>query len=292
MANFFSIIATGTGTTNFRDYSRNLGYNLVRDVMERSFGSIDYSDPGASDRHNKVASDKSMLKAALRMAYAQGWQWTIEVAGFSQFQMFVKDFNYTPITIETEAKNIGGIMINRPTLASSSTISMTVRDTEDGAVKKWFTSLAGRVINPDGTINLPTDYLITLNIFNILSDGTRQKVDTYEVFATVLGDITRGRDQVTEFFSFPITWTIYSSGSDAGNGGGNVLGQVGTVITNPVQAIAQAGGNAVNTVTGEIKGTLGAIERTATSAVNNTVSNVLHAGSNAINNSLRNIFHL
>ncbi|HAV1601601.1 TPA: phage tail protein [Enterobacter hormaechei subsp. xiangfangensis] len=292
MANFFSIIATGTGTTNFKDYAKGVGFNLMRGVLERSFGSIEASDPGADSRTAKMASDKSMLKAALRMAYAQGWQWTVEVAGFSQFQMFVKDINYTPISIETETKNIGGIMINRPTLSASSTISMTVRDTEDGAVKRWFTSLAKRVINADGTINLPTDYLVTLNIYNILSDGTRQLTDTFEVFATNLGDITRGRDQISEFFSYPITWTIYSSGLDAGNGGGNVMNTVGTIITNPSQALSRAGGNMVNTITGEIKGTVNQLEREANNAVNNTVSNVIHAGQNAVNNGLKKLFNL
>lgn len=292
MANFFSLISTGTGTTNFKDYARSIGYNLTRGVLERAIGSIDTGDPGAEGRTAQLASQKSMLKAALRMAYAQGWQWTVEVAGFSQLQMFVKDISYQPITIETEAKNIGGVMINRPTLSSNSTISMTVRDTEDGAVKKWFTSLAKRVINPDGTINLPTDYLVTLNIYNITSQGERLLTDTYEVYATNLGDITRGRDQVQEFFAFPITWTIYSSGINGDNGGGNVMNQVGTIITNPTQAISRAGANAVNTVTGEIKGTLGDIERTASNAANNAVSNIVHAGNNVVNNALRNIFHL
>ncbi|HAT3959722.1 TPA: phage tail protein [Citrobacter freundii] len=292
MANFFSLISMGTGTTNFKDYTRSIGYNLARGVLERSVGSIEASDPGAGDRTSKMASDKSMLKAALRMAYAQGWMWTVEVAGFSQFQMFVKDINYTPITIETETKNIGGIMVNRPTLLTTSTVSMTVRDTEDGAIKKWFTRLAARVINRNGTINLPTDYLVTLNIYDITSQGERLLSDTYEVYATVLGDITRGRDQVTEFFSFPITWTIYSSGIDAGNGGGDILNTVGTVISNPSQAISRAGGNAVNTVTGEVKGTLSDIGRTASDAAGNAASNVMNAGRNAVDGALRNLFHL
>lgn len=290
MANFFSIIATGTGTTNFKDYAKNIGFNLTRGVLERSLGSIEANDPGAGDRTSKMASDKSMLKAALRMAYAQGWQWTVEVAGFSQFQFFVKDINYTPVTIETEQKNIGGLMINRPTLSTVSTVSMTVRDTEDGAVKKWFTSLARRVINKDGTINLPIQYLVTLNIYNILSDGTRSLADTYEVFATNLGDITRGRDQVSEFFSYPITWTIYSSGADVGNGGGEVMNTVGTVIRGATKN--QAGNNIVNTVTGEVTGTTSALGREATNAAGNAVSNVLHAGQNAVNNTLKNLFKL
>lgn len=292
MSNFFSIIASGTGYTNFKDYGKSMGYNLVRGVLERSVGSIEASDPGAEGRIGKMASDKSMLKAALRMAYAQGWQWTVEVAGFSQFQLFVKDINYTPISIETEAKNIGGVMINRPTLMSNSTISMTVRDTEDGAVKKWFTRLASRVINKDGTINLPTQYLVTLNIYNTTSQGERLLMDTYEVFATNLGDITRARDQTTEFFSFPITFTIYSSGVDAGNGGGNVMNTVGTIITDPKAAVSKIGGNAVNTITGEIKGTLGEIEKTATDAVHNAASNVINAGKNIVDKGIRNLFHL
>jgi len=290
MANVFSLFATGTGATNFQDYAKGIGFNLMRGVLERTFGSIEASDPGAEGRTERMASDKSMLKAALRMAYAQGWQWTVEVAGFSQLQMFVKDINYTPVTIETEAKNIGGIMINRPTLSSSSTISMTVRDTEDGAVKKWFTSLAGRVINPDGTINLPTDYLVTLNIYNILSSGERQLADTFEVFATNLGDITRGRDQVSEFFSYPITWTIYSSGLNAGNGGGNLMNSVGSVLAGG--SVKNVGNNIVNKVTGEVTGTLNQAGKLASDAAGNAVSNVMNAGKNAVNGALKNMFHL
>jgi hypothetical protein len=290
MANVFSLFATGTGATNFKDYAKGIGFNLMRGVLERTVGSIEASDPGAEGRTERMASDKSMLKAALRMAYAQGWQWTVEVAGFAQLQMFVKDYNYTPVTIETEAKNIGGIMINRPTLSNCTTISMTVRDTEDGAIKSWFTSLAQRVINADGTINLPTDYLVTLNIYNILSSGERQLVDTFEVFATNLGDITRGRDQISEFHSYPITWTIYSSGLNAGNGGGNLMSSVGSVLAGG--SVKSVGNNVVNRVTGEVTGTMNDISRTAKDAAGNAVNNVINEGRNQVNHALKNMFHL
>ncbi|STE74548.1 major tail tube protein [Escherichia coli] len=48
---------------------------------------------------------------------------------------------------------------------------MTVRDTEDGKIMDWFKERRSRVTNPDGTINLPPEYLMKIRVYRVTQDG-------------------------------------------------------------------------------------------------------------------------
>lgn len=72
-----------------------------------------------------------------------------------------------------------------------------------------------RVTNPDGTINLPPEYLMKIRVYRVTQDGGKELEEEMRVFPTQLGEITRSRDQVSEFLSYPITFQKYTS---AGSG--------------------------------------------------------------------------
>ena len=209
--NFSSILSNGLGFNSLKEFGQGLAGHFLQDVMDRSLGALAGDTQPYGTPSEDMKRQKNFVKAAMRLRFAQGWQWTVEVEGFQDFQLFAKDISYGPITIETETKQIGGGVINKPTSNQVSTISLNVRDTGDGKLKKWFEARAKRVINADGTFNTPSQYLMRICIYNIHDDGSMSVADEYQVFPTGLGEISRSRDSVSEFLSYPIQFTIYSS---------------------------------------------------------------------------------
>lgn len=83
---------------------------------------------------------------------------------------------------------------------------MMVRDTGDGLVFDWFNTAKSRVINPDGTVNIPSKYLLNARIYRLLSSGLTKLENEMTVFPVTTGDVTYARDQV-----FPVTQQIRRS---------------------------------------------------------------------------------
>lgn len=210
--------------------------NLVSDILERS---LSYGGSGAKFADD-IAFGKNYVNLAMRIRFAQGWQWTVEVDGLSGFEMFAKDITYGFGNIEHDTKVIGSVEFNKPTHATAGTITMTVMDTEDGKIQSWFEARKARVTNKDGTVNLPPQYLLGIRIYRITQEGAKILEQEVKVFPTQLGEITRSRDQVTEFLSYPITFIKHTS---AGSALGAVLnaaaGTASSTATKAVTASAQ-----------------------------------------------------
>ncbi|MGT5502698.1 phage tail protein [Escherichia coli] len=134
-----------------------------------------------------------------KMLFAQGWQFSVEVDGLEGADFFAKDITYHDYSIEYETIKIGGGNILQPTERSPGQITMMVRDTVDGLVLDWFKTAKGRVINPDGTGNIPSKYLLNVRIYRLLSSGLTKLENEMTVFPVTTGDVTYARDQVTEF---------------------------------------------------------------------------------------------
>jgi hypothetical protein len=205
--------------------------NLISDILESSLSS---SGSGAKFA-NDVAFGKNYVNLAMRIRYAQGWQWTVEVDGLSGFEMFAKDITYGFGNIEHDTKVIGSVEFNKPTHATAGTITLTVMDTEDGKIHSWFQARKARVTNGDGTVNLPPEYLLGIRIYRVTQEGAKQLEQEVKVFPTQLGEITRSRDQVTEFLSYPLTFVKHTSAGSAVTG---VLGAVAGTVTGSVTGAA------------------------------------------------------
>lgn len=152
-----------------------------------------------------------------KMLFAQGWQFSVEVDGLEGADFFAKDITYHDYSIEYETIKIGGGNILQPTERSPGQITMMVRDTVDGLVLDWFKTAKSRVINPDGTGNIPSKYLLNVRIYRLLSSGLTKLENEMTVFPVTTGDVTYARDQVTEFKSFPMTFALHSTFSGTTN---------------------------------------------------------------------------
>jgi hypothetical protein len=231
---FNSVGNTLTGALSFN--SASFTSNLISDILDQALSIDGVSGAYASD----IAYGKNVVAAAMRIRYAQGWQWTVEVDGLSGFDMFVKDITYGSGSVETETKIIGSVEFNKPTHVTAGPVTMTVRDTEDGKIMTWFNARKARVTNRDGTINLPPSYLLNIRLYRVTQEGGKTLEEQMRVFPTQLGEVTRSRDQVTEFLSYPITFQRYTSAGSGLNAlVSGVEGMVSGTITDTASNVIQ-----------------------------------------------------
>lgn len=146
----------------------------------------------------------------VRTPFQQGWQYRVEVDGMPpDFDIYVKDITYGAFTIEYEAKEIGTQSIHHPTHKTAGLVTLTVRDHTDGRVEKFFTKAASKVVNSDGTVNLPHEYLLTMKLYYLQEDGGETLAHQWEASPAECGEITKSRSSLNEFVSFPISFQKY-----------------------------------------------------------------------------------
>lgn len=147
-------------------------------------------------------------RTLVKTPFHLSWQYRIEIDGYSKgaddFDLFVKDISYTPVEIETDPIPAGFHVITFPSGAQPVVVSMTMRDHQDRRVYNFCNEWAGKIINKDGTVNLPLEYIKKFTRYNILDDSTEVKTDTWEVFLTQIGEISESREE-PGIMEFPIT---------------------------------------------------------------------------------------
>lgn len=177
-----------------------------------AMGAASESAPAATS--GLLSRQRRTSRQLVRTPFQQGWQYRVEADGMPpDFDIYVKDITYGAFTIEFEAKQIGTVEIQNPTHRTAGQVTLTVRDHQDGRVEEFFTKGAGKVVNPDGTVNLPKDYLIKMRLYLLLEDGGERLSKEWEVAPADCSDITRSRSSLNEFVSFPITFQKYRSSS-------------------------------------------------------------------------------
>jgi len=232
---FFNGLAGGL-KSSVSSSAKTLGSNLISNILERAASISSGAGGGSfSGMPAELSNAKAILEMAMRIRYAQGWQWNIEIDGFSKVDMYVKDVTYSFGNIETESKLIGATEFVLPAHVTAGSISMTVRDNEDGEMLEKFKARRARVSNGDGTVNLPTSYLLNVRIYRVSQDGGSQLEEEAKGYITTIGEISRARDAISEFASFPVTFVKYSSAGGLMNG--LVSGLTGG-ITKSVQSTA------------------------------------------------------
>lgn len=150
-----------------------------------------------------------------KLLFAQGWQWAIEIDGMYGMDFFAKDITYGRYVVETEELKVGGGVIQVPTGRSAAPVTLMVRDTVDGMVQKWFDACQDKVVNADGTVNMPEDYTLNIRIYKVIVSGATLLETELKVFPIQRGETTRSRDQVTEFLTYPLTFAHFSTFEDS-----------------------------------------------------------------------------
>jgi hypothetical protein len=112
--------------------------------------------------------------------YAKKNLWYLEIGdwnpegGFEDishtFNMFATDVAYTPWTISSEGKAIGMGAIDVINGSERIEMRITTYDDTSGTIKRWFNGKCNAVAHPDGTLGLPVDYLVTINVVHSATD--------------------------------------------------------------------------------------------------------------------------
>lgn len=154
-----------------------------------------------------------VAKEAVHKEFRQSWQFKFEIPEApADFDFYVKDVSYGPTEVQTDPEKIGvtTLTITWPTGSGPVELSMTMRDHEDGRIKKWFEGLVAKILFDDGTVGLPSDYCIDIQRFTVLQTGAEVLTDTWTMYPTQLGDVTESRED-PGFCEFPITFVQFKS---------------------------------------------------------------------------------
>lgn len=172
---------------------------------------------------------KMIAKRAVRTNFQQQWEWKVGLTppvgfprdneyglfgegagGISDFDLLAKSIDHDPVTIETEQIKAGGITFNFPTGASTSTISLTMRDALDeyGTPRfyQFFKDVAALIVNDDGTVNLRDHYLMTIDLLSL----TDYEIESYRCFPQKLGNWSASVDG-PGLVEYPVTFMQFRS---------------------------------------------------------------------------------
>lgn len=169
-------------------------------------------------------------KAMVKIHFAEPWQWRVAIDGLDKisnvgkqlcdkldthhplFEILAKEISYGPLELETEAIKAGGIVFTFPTASSPTTVTLTMRDTNDRLVYQVIKQWSELIANADGTHNLPNAYIKKLTLYKMLDDQASSDIahDIWEVYPQKMGDITQAVDG-EGFIEFPVIFMQFRS---------------------------------------------------------------------------------
>jgi hypothetical protein len=163
---------------------------------------------------------KIIYKKMVGTHFQHGWQFKIEVVDWQNlgsiidmpedFDLYVKDVTYCPLEVEVEPIKVGTSTLTYPIGSGPMVISMTMRDHEDQRIYRWFNSLVNKILNPNGTVNLPKDYLLEWRRYTLMSDGSEVQTGKWNAYPLKLGDVTE-TVMPGGFLEFPIQFQQFRS---------------------------------------------------------------------------------
>lgn len=170
---------------------------------------------------------RGIARSCVRTHFAEPWQFRVAVDGeddkqntmfgrkiahHNLFDYLAKNVSFGPTEIATEPVEAGANVFTFPKTLQPVVITMTVRDTADRDLYNWFTTWAGKVVNGNGTFNLPSYYTRILTIYSYKDDDGASENALWSglVYPTKMGDIEMSVDG-EGFIEFPITFQQFSS---------------------------------------------------------------------------------
>lgn len=163
---------------------------------------------------------KTFYKKVSETPFQQGWEYRAEIIippenklsgiRIPDLSIYMKSFTHGGYTIDYESKRIGTAHLNTPVSKSAGSVSCTVRDNRDGEVEAFFRKMQN-VVNPNGTVNLPFEYLFKVLLYRPDSQGNEVLTHEWTVSAESMGEVTRAYEQVAEFTTFELSFKKYRS---------------------------------------------------------------------------------
>lgn len=158
---------------------------------------------------------KSLAKKLVHTNFQLGWQWVVEFSGAGinpppDFEIYAKSIEHGGATLEYEEKQIGANTINSPTHKTAGTVTLLIRDHEDGRCEKFFAQLIKRVVNDDGTVNLPSEYLFKMRLYRLMENDSKVLDKEWDVSMAEYGGFTRSVEEKS-FVTYPAVFKKYKA---------------------------------------------------------------------------------
>ena len=89
-----------------------------------------------------------------------------------RFNLFATEIEYTPYTVAGEKRKVGGSTIDVVQGTEPTELRITTLDDQTGTLRRWFKGQHSAVAAGDGTVGVPSDYLIKFKIVHSFITST------------------------------------------------------------------------------------------------------------------------
>lgn len=179
-----------------------------------------------SDTHKDDFNKRRLIShVGIRQGFAEPWQFRVLIDAMPQnlsgikggsahslFDFLVKDVSFGPTELAGEPVEVGGTVFTFPKSSQPTTITMTVKDSDDWQLYTWFNEWASKVVNADGSFNTPSTFIKKLIIRTYKDDQAASEAELWSgmVYPQKMGDIQMSVDG-EKFVEFPIVFQQFRS---------------------------------------------------------------------------------
>jgi hypothetical protein len=155
---------------------------------------------------------RKIALARMKINFQVDCMYEVEIEGQpDNLPLFVHDVSYGKGTIESDVINIRTGDINMPGKHTAGSVTVVFNDDQDGKASDFISSLQSRILNTDGTQNLPIDYLFKLKVYRLKNDGTKRLDRSWNVYVEENNDYSGNNSSVSELGTFTVTFKKYKS---------------------------------------------------------------------------------
>lgn len=164
---------------------------------------------------NMIRAMRQISKRMVQTQYRKPHQWRIEMDEAPDgWDLYVKELSQERYNIETDPFKVGAFMFSYPESMQPVSLSMSCYDNEDERMYQWFEKRVEKMVNKDGTWNLPSQYLLTCKIYRRLENGNEELRQHMRMLPVQLGSLTESLDS-RELLEFPMTFVEFRTGGIA-----------------------------------------------------------------------------
>ncbi len=131
--------------------------------------------------------------------------------GPADMEFFIHDISYGKGSIETKKLAIAHGEVALPDKRIASSVTCVCYDDENGTFSDYISSLQKKIFNPDGTANLPVDFLVKLTLYRRRSDASEYKEVEWDVYVEENNNYSGSFAKRTERGTFSVTFQKFAS---------------------------------------------------------------------------------
>lgn len=147
-----------------------------------------------------------------KIRYRQDFMYELELDDQQEeLSLFCKNVSYGKGSVESDSKKIGSGAFNEPISRPAGSITAVFFDDERGDISNSFKARLNKIFNPDGTQNLPVDYVFKIRIYRLLSSTEKVLDGEWRVYVEEVNDLNGDNEATAERGTFSVTFRKRSS---------------------------------------------------------------------------------